>query len=312
MTVRPESTVATGPLVTAVLVCWNHERYLRSALLSALNQTYANIEVIVIDNGSIDGSRRELLSLRNEFEFTLVCQDNVGLVKALNQALRIARGKYFTGLATDDIWLPNKTACQVAFLEANPNVALVSGQVNGINSDGRPIDVSSVVREGDATFKDLMAQGCFVYGATAMCQTNTLREIGGYDESLRIEDYSLALKLSYMGRRVVVLPHVFTLYRRHETNWTKGSIDSELEEIGAKYRHTSEYRNFYRYHFPMRFWQLVRVGRKLEAIRLLRDEPVPVTWANLGRGLLRMLVPYWLIRRYRIARGRPPEGEPLA
>jgi alpha-1,3-rhamnosyltransferase len=296
------------PLVTAVLVCWNHERFVREAVLSALAQNYPSMELIVFDNGSTDGSRRELLALQRDHAFKLVCQDNIGLVRTLNKALSMARGKYFAALATDDIWLPEKTACEVSFLEANPNVDLVSGQIECIDADGNRIHPPLVVRPGEVSFGDLMAYGCFVYGPTAMCRTEMLRAIGGYDESLRIEDYSLALKLTYDGRRVVSLPDVLTLYRRHGNNWTAGSVAPELAEIGNRYRNTPEYRVFYQRNFPLSFWQLVADGHKRQALRTLLTEPVPWTWANVGRGLARMLIPYALVRAYRALRSRRPDG----
>ncbi len=286
-------------LVTAVLVCWNHERFVRAAVLSALNQSHSNIELIVIDNGSTDGSRRELESLRSDHDFRLICHDNIGLVPALNQALKIASGKYFATLATDDIWLVDKTSKQVAFLDANVDVDLVSGQVRVIDSNDQPAGRHKLERPGEASFADLMALGCFVYGPTIMCRTQALRDLGGYDESVRIEDYSLALRLTYEGRRVVVLGDDLTLYRRHSSNWTAGSIAPELAEIGEKFRHTPEYRDFYRHHFPLTFLRLVRHGHKLEALRLLRREPVPWTWENIGRGMVRMLIPYSLIHAFR-------------
>jgi alpha-1,3-rhamnosyltransferase len=305
-----EGVVDAGPLVTAVLVCWNHERFVRKAVLSALAQTYPNIEVLVFDNGSTDASRRELMALKAEHEFTLICQENIGLVRTLNQALAMARGKYFTCLATDDIWLPEKAARQVAFLEANPDVVLLSGQVSCIDADDKPINPAVVVRPGEVTFADLMRYGCFVYGPTIMCRTATLREIGGYDESLHIEDYSLALRLTNEGRRVVALPDVLTLYRRHGNNWTAGSIAPLLAAIGAKYRHTPEYRHFYRQHFPLSFWRLVKDGYKLKAMRVLLSEPVAWNWSDVGRGMLRMLIPYSLIRLVRILKGQRSEGNP--
>lgn len=304
-----DGAATPNPLVTAVLVCWNHERFVRSAVQSALQQTYPNIELIVIDNGSIDGSRRELEALRAEHEFTLICQENIGLVPALNQALKNAQGKYLTLLATDDLWLPEKTSKQVAFLEENPDVHLVSGQVEGIDSEGQPAARHRLERPGEASFADLMSLGCFVYGPTIMCRVRTLRDIGGFDESMRIEDYSLALRLTYEGRRVFVLAEDLTLYRRHGASWTSRSIEPELGEIGAKFRHTPEYRFFYRHHFPLAFWRLVKDGHKSQALRLLYSEPVPWTWANVGRGLLRMFIPYSLIRAYRWLIGRSPAGE---
>lgn len=293
------------PLVTAILVCWNHRCFVRQAVLSALEQTYPSIELIVIDNGSTDGSQDELLALRDEHDFTLLLQDNVGLVRALNQALGIAHGKYLACLATDDAWLPDKTSRQVALLEADPGVHLASGQVACIDAGGRPLDLPVVVRPGDASFSDLMTDGCFVYGPTIMCRVESLREMGGFDESLRIEDYSLALRLTNDGKRVVVMPDVLTLYRRHGNNWTAGSIDGDLSAIGQRYRHMPEYPAFYRRNFPFAFWQLVRDGRKLDAWRLLRDEPICWTWSNLGRGLLRMFVPFAAVSFYRALKGKP-------
>jgi glycosyltransferase involved in cell wall biosynthesis len=274
----------------------------RAAVKSALEQTYARIELIVFDNGSTDGSRAELESLRDRYRFTLILQDNVGLVRALNQALAMAKGKYFAGLATDDVWLADKIARQVAYLEANPRVEMIGGQVDCIDADGNPTGPPLEPRPGEATFADLMSWGCSVYGPTIMCRISTLREIGGFDESLRIEDYSLALRLTHEKRRVVVLPDVFTLYRRHGSNWTGNSIESDLVDIGARYRSTPEYRDFYHRFFPLAFYRLVVEGQKRRALRVLVSEPIPWTWSNAGRGLLRMAVPYVLVRAYRSLR----------
>src|SRR5690349_4879345 len=97
-------------LVTAVLVCWNHARFVRCAVSSVLRQSHPHVQLIVIDNGSTDGSIPILEELGAEHGFTLICQENVGLVRALNQGLALARGKYFACLATDDVWLEHKTA----------------------------------------------------------------------------------------------------------------------------------------------------------------------------------------------------------
>ena len=300
------------PLATAVLICRNHECYVRAAVLSAVHQSYSNIELIVIDNGSTDNSRSELQILQSEYGFRLICQENVGLTAALNQALALAKGKYFAMLATDDIWFPNKTAVQVSFLESNPDVHLVSAQVQPIDIEGNLSARYLPERPGDATFRDLMSLGCFVYGPTVMCRVQSLRELGGYDETLRIEDYSLALRMAYEYRRIVVLGEDLTFYRRHPQNWTAKSILPELAEIGAKYRHTPEYVAFYRHQFPLSFWRLVKDGQKRQALQLLVSEPVPWTWKNVGRGLVRMLIPYGLIRIYRRLTGKPPEGETVS
>jgi len=292
------------PMVTAVLVCWNHVRFVRKAVESVFGQTYPNIQLIVFDNGSTDGSRAELEKLRAEREFTLVLQDNVGLVRALNRGLALSKGEYFVCLSTDDIWLPDKTAVQVDFLESHPDVHLVAGQIESIDADGELSAVPTVKRSGEPTFKELMTRGNYVPGPTTMCRIETLNAFGGYDESIRIEDYSLVLKLTYRGMRVVVLPQSLTLYRFHGANWSARSLESELLEVGAAYRHTPEYRDFFRFHFPLTFWHLAKEGNKMSALRLLLSEPVPWTWANVGRGCVRLAIPYFLVRLVRKLRAR--------
>jgi len=298
------------PLVTAVLVCWNHVRFVRAAVESVLQQTYPNIQLIVFDNGSTDGSRLELEALRAEHGFTLILQDNIGLVRTLNRGLALAQGEYIAGLSTDDIWLPRKTEIEVDYLTKHPDVQLVAGQIESIDENGRPNPVPTVKRWGEPTFAELMTRGNYVPGPTVMCRVSALRDLGGYDESVRIEDYTLVLKLTRRGDRVVVLPDSLALYRSHGANWTGKSIDPELHEMGALFRDTPEYRGFYRFHFPLSFWRLVKDGHKRQALRLLVTEPVPWTWANVGRGMVRMAIPYWVVRLVRSLRGRPPEGQP--
>jgi alpha-1,3-rhamnosyltransferase len=299
------------PLVTAVLVCWNHARFVRAAVESVIQQTYPNIQLIVFDNGSTDGSRRELEALHAEHGFMLVLQDNIGLVRTLNRGLTMAQGQFFAGLSTDDVWLPRKTEIEVDYLMGHPDVQLVAGQIESIDANGRPSPVPTVKRWGEPTFAELMSKGNYVPGPTVMCRTAILRELDGYDESVRIEDYTLVLKLTHLGHRIVVLPDSLTLYRSHGANWTGRSIDPELHEVGSLYRHTPEYRAFYRFHFPLSFWRLVKDGHKRQALRLLLSEPVPWTWANVGRGLVRMAIPYWFVRIVRMLRGGP-EGQPTS
>jgi glycosyltransferase involved in cell wall biosynthesis len=297
MSARPAQDAE--PLVTAVLVCWNHERFVGAAIRSVLEQTYARIQLIVVDNGSVDGSRREIEALRARHGFTVICNDtNLGLVAALNSGLALAQGEFFAVLATDDMWLPEKTSLQVNYFVEHSDVHLLAGQIESIDSEGNFSRVRTVKRWGEPTFQSLMTESNWVSGPTIMCRTATLRELGGYDTSCRIEDYPLVLKLTYRGLRVVVLPDVLTLYRSHATNWTK-SIGPEFYEVGAPYRHTPEYRGFYQLHFPDAVWRLVREGKKREAWQTVLHEPVPWTWKNMGRGIFRMLIPYALIEAYR-------------
>lgn len=290
-----QPTYSAQPLVTAVLICWNHEPFVRVSVLGALQQTYPNIQLIVFDNGSTDGSRRELEKVANEHDFTLVCQENIGLVRALNKGLAMAEGKYFAMLSTDDIWLPDKTERQVAFLEANPDVHMLSGLMQPIDENGEYINFPLTSRPGEVTFSDLMRKGCNVTGPTVMCRTETLRHVGGYDESVRIEDYTMALRFSHDGYRIVNRDEVYTLYRRHPKQWTNRPYYSERLEIGQRYRGRSEYTAFVRHNLHGYFRWLAS-ERKRDALRLLMKEPIAWKWNDVGVGMLRLVVPSALLR----------------
>ena len=301
--------------VTAVLVCWNHAPFLRASIESVVRQTRRAQQILVFDNGSTDGSRELLRELEREFGITLVFQDNVGLVRTLNRGLAMATGEFFAMLATDDMWAAEKTALQAGFLERNTDVHMVSGQLRIVDEHGKPLDFPNEPRPGRATFAGLMTNGNCVFGPTVMCRTATLRAIGGYDESLRLEDYSLALRFAHKGLGVHVLPDVLADYRRHGSNWTNRPLTNELLEVGHRYRACREYRDYLRYHFPQRFRSLVETGERGAALRWLWREPIEWSWANLGVGLIKLVLPAAITRaikamlgRGEVATARPGQG----
>lgn len=288
----------SDPLVTAVLVCWNHERFVESSVLSAIKQEYTNIEILVFDNASTDSSRRVLENLHRQYHFNLILQKNIGLVATLNKALEMARGKYFAVLSTDDIWLPNKTTIQVDFLEKHEDVHLAFGGIRFIDEMGRESPVGSGPDHylGVIGMSELMAERKSVSGPTTMARTSTLREIGGYDTDLKIEDASLVYKMASNGLGVCGLPDTLALYRRHSSNWTTVQpIWADICAIGRKYcRNPIEYRKFVRRSMRKEFRALAG-KKKGDAIRLLLNEPIAWTWDDVGVGFVKLMIPAFMI-----------------
>src|ERR1017187_10376932 len=133
------------PLVTVVIPAYNHERYVVESIRSIINQTYRNIELIIINDGSKDDTHGKILTLIEECKqrfarFEYVSRNNVGLTSTLNQALSMARGSYFSALASDDIALPGKIVLLVNALEAaGPTYAAAFGNALFIDDQGRRI-----------------------------------------------------------------------------------------------------------------------------------------------------------------------------
>ena len=114
-----------NPLVSVVVPCYNHERYVKECIQSIIDQSYKNIELIVIDDGSKDASVAVIEGLRGACEerftrFEFSARENRGLCNTLNQALDWCQGEYFAAIASDDQWLPFKTEKQVEYLEEHP------------------------------------------------------------------------------------------------------------------------------------------------------------------------------------------------
>lgn len=287
------------PLVTAVLVCWNHERFVRASILAAVRQTYSNIQLIVFDNDSSDGSRKTIEPLAEKYGFTFVCQSNVGLVKTLNRALEMAQGKYFSPVAADDVWLLDKIERQVAFMEQASSVDMVCGNIVMIDQDDQLVGIQMSHRQRqEVTFRYLMAVGNPVQGPTIMVRTKALIDEGGYDETIRVEDYALALRFASLGRRITHTGEVYALYRRHSNNWTSRPLFEELREIGHAYRETPEYRQFVRRSLNGYFRRLASENKN-KALNLLFNEPIAWSFFDVGIGLIKLFVPHSMIRIYR-------------
>jgi len=267
--------------------------------MSAVRQTYPSIQLIMFDNDSRDGSRRVIEELRQEYEFQFIHQENVGLVKTLNRALKMAKGKYFTFLSGDDMQLLDKVERQVAFMEANPHVDMVCGNSVTIDEHGRLLGVANNNRRGlEVTFKYLMEAGNVVHGPTVMVRTKALLEEGGYDESMLLEDYTLALSFAHSGRRIVHTGELYTLYRLHANNVSNREGYDELLAIGRAYRETPEYPSYARRQFKG-YFRMLAGERKSDAIRLLRTEPIEWSLDDVGIGMLKLALPHGLLRRLR-------------
>lgn len=213
------------PLVSVLVPAYNHEEYIESALESAFNQTYPEIEVIVIDDGSRDCTREVIRKLRGKFQFGYIeNRENLGLTKSLNVALSKANGKYISILAGDDLWLPEKTAIQVKYMEQHPEVAACSGNVKKIDENGdayKPYTDQKVDSIEYRSFEDCMLLQARFPAVVTLVRKERLLAVGGYDERFAMEDLPLWLRFTASGWKIAVLPELLGLYRIHSTSLSK-------------------------------------------------------------------------------------------
>ncbi len=195
-----------NPLVTVICLCFNHKDFVGDAIQSVLEQSYEQIQIIAVDDGSTDGSQSILKSICHQsgIELMLLPQ-NTGNCKAFNKAFAKARGKYVIDFATDDLMSPNRIALQVAFFEKQ------SDQVGVIFSNGEiidkkgdhlgyhyPVDINQKskkeIPQGEV-FASLLSS-YFIAAPTMMMKKQVLNALEGYDENLAYEDFDFWVRSS--------------------------------------------------------------------------------------------------------------------
>lgn len=234
------------PLVTMVIPSYNHSLYVKETILSVVNQTYQNIELIIIDDGSNDDSSEIIqtlhsLCLARFVRFEFLRQQNRGLASVINQAIQWGRGKYFATLASDDMILPEKTEKTVSLLENMEDVIVACGAATVIDEEGEVIGgIKTEQRSYD--WKDAILHEYVLCAPTQLIRFDALRSIGGIPGHIKIEDWYLWIKLTEDGKKIFTTNEILALYRRHRENYSSkrdGLLQARLDVL--EYAKSSRY-----------------------------------------------------------------------
>ena len=197
------------PLVTIICLCYNHNDYVLESLLSVKNQSYNNIELIIVDDCSSDASQliiKKWILNYPEIQF-IANKKNVGSTKSFNSALKIAKGDYIIDLAADDILLPNCVSDQVnAFKKSTyKNLGIVYGNVELIAKNGNhesyyfAVNADKKViqkRETGDVYLSIISGGNSICSVSSMIKKEVFDTLNGYDEQLVYEDLDLWIRAS--------------------------------------------------------------------------------------------------------------------
>ncbi|MFJ4056674.1 glycosyltransferase [Pseudomonas sp. NPDC089743] len=233
--------VADTPLVTVIIASYNHARYIEASINSVINQTYKNIELLVVDDGSKDESPAVLKRLQEQHGFDLRFQANQGLARTLNDAIARAKGDLIVPFGSDDIMLPHRIATQVEYMNGKPEVGICSANIETIDQNGNVMGAREQ-RNRNLPFRRLDFDDLFLdrkpgpMAATLMLRREALEKVGGFNADIRLEDVYIELSIARAGYFIDVLGEVLAQYRDHPTNTFKNGrfmVDNVLRTFAV-------------------------------------------------------------------------------
>jgi glycosyltransferase involved in cell wall biosynthesis len=206
------------PAVSVIMPAYNVESYIADAIESVLAQTFTDYELVIVNDGSTDGTLRIAELYRNAFpdRVVLVSQENRGLAAARNTALAAARGDVLALLDSDDAWWPTFLQGQMDILNARPEIAVVTGNAvtRGGPNDGQPARPVPDSRPAPGLM-EILGDETAVF-IMSVFRRSVVDSIGGFDEQFRTsEDYDFWIRAALAGFRFVRNSTPLGFYRRH-------------------------------------------------------------------------------------------------
>ncbi len=210
------------PLVSVIIPAYNAAAFLGDTLDSVLAQTYKNLEIIVVDDGSTDTTPHVLESYKDRI--TVLHQANAGQATARNSGARSAKGEFLAFLDSDDLWDSDKINRQVELINRFPKALAVYCDHRSIDAQGNPLASSGALahpRPSGNILRALLLGPCIITPGLVLLRRNAFDMMGGFDKTMRgHEDYTLWLRLATQGS-FIYSPDTLVSYRQHHQQATK-------------------------------------------------------------------------------------------
>ena len=214
------------PVISVVIPCYNHGQYIDEAIQSVEENQYRDYEIIIIDDGSTDDLTNKRLKELKDKKYNVIFQENQGVSKARNNAIRLAKGKYILPLDADNKIKPDLISKAIKILDANPSISIIYsdrqlfGNSKGIDKTGR-FELPFLIKQN-------YIDTCAIY------RKKVWEEIGGYDDLESWEDWDFWLSVAEKGFRFFYIPEPLFYYRVLEDSkihsFMKSSSASSLKE----------------------------------------------------------------------------------
>jgi glycosyltransferase involved in cell wall biosynthesis len=299
--------------VSVIIPTYNNASMIGPAIVSALDQTYSDIEIIVVDDGSTDDTRAVVTALgEGKSRFHYFYQTNAGPAAARNLGLREANGAYIAFLDADDIWLPTKLERQMLILEQNPEIGFVYTDNYFVDEHGAII--KDYIRQIKKVRGDILLDlfnDFFLLTSVVLLRRKCIEAIGLFREDLHVgEDYDFFLKLAKNFRAEFIDEKLCKrMVRRDSLSRLDFKLDA-LNDQKTLYRFLADNKNFYQqnklliqarlaeFHFDFAY-RLLEEGHNCDAFfQLLRSLKFQNSF-KIYKNLLSCFIPLYLRKQFK-------------
>ena len=296
------SELKEWPLVTYIVVSFNHVRFVRDAIEGILNQDYPAIELIVVDDGSTDGSAELLRVLSAERNFKLVEKRNGGVVSSVNCAIPMASGEFVVIHASDDISHASRTREQVSVLLSDPGAGFTVGGIRKISEFGDVISPHVPTMRRTYRFDDFRRGQARAIAVSCLYRAEAIKGVVPLDESIVFEDVQLYWRVTAQGWSCVYADDILSVDYRiiHGSLGRRNKIKLAMDFRKFLDRYACEewYREAIARANSGVFVQLA-IDRKAFAVVFLVRNFANMSLPRMFRGLALIFVPRWLIYKIR-------------
>lgn len=233
------------PLVSVIVVSYNHSKYIRENLDSIKAQTYPNIELIIADDASKDNSVEVFEAWLSENNYSAkknFHKQNTGFTTTLNECLEMVTGKYVKIIAADDYLHPESIEKCVNVISKSDNIGFVFSDMYYVDNNSQFLEKnlfsSEIYHDSPERLKDALFNKCIVCAPSVLISYQALKSTGKYDPSKIVEDYDRWLKIVTSGYELRCIPEKLVYYRFHGESITfnsNGKIQEEAFILYFKY-----------------------------------------------------------------------------
>ena len=225
------------PTLSVIIHTYNNEKFIAETVESVLNQTYKDYEIIVVDDGSVDGTRDALIPYMQKIRYHY--KENGGIASAKNAGIGLSETEFVAFLDHDDLWVPDKLKIQMECFNENPQAGLVYAKYTSFR-DGKELRTKPEKGYSGWIFKELLAKS-FIQTSTVVVKRECLDAVGPYDETFSLGDeYDMFLRIAQKFQCGFV-DKGLTRYRVHDTNASNNDFLFDNENLGV---YKKVYNNF--------------------------------------------------------------------